>query len=1164
MERAKQLDPQVDRQEFKALLESAVDIDPNNGEAHIYLGLFYFKEGDMKRACSELSDGLNIDCFAYNSKELAEQAYVALGKTFSRIGEKEMALMAFRSLIGLYPDSKISLRLAEQIYGKRSEVDPMWLEYYIRGCEAFADEQLEEAQELFEESENMNDSFPWTLYHLGLIDEINGDIDGATLKFLQAIEEERHYLFCNALARTCHSLGKKDEEKKCLNQTLALNRHYAGKILAQIKMALSKGDVDRAGFLAEIIHNQLPGSNYSEMADDAVYSYVNPEPGVQQDLIEPSGERNVDEQEAMFGDFKSEDDIFASHDEAVEPAEPLSAVEPDESSVPEIDSSAVEDIVEVKDTPVVRKISVSPAGDLAKPEKSDEKPLEDMVPGVLKDESVFGEDSLFGDDAESVESNGSVSLSDVSISDLRDDGISISPFAETDDALGLAGDGAEEDLEAALEAELSRGDGGAGHDSGEDASAVPDFDDALAMSEGGLSAMMLNAVGNIDKAVESGAVSGKDVESLALDVKEAVSGARSVLNEIRQLCKIQICAIKKQQELFLDAMRREVERVSEKACDSIDEIEKALEAKFLKSIEEPVFDEKLADVDRKSVAVDDLFADDLVPGAPVVGKSDVDALFSEELGKEGTAAVGDDELFGGETFVEKLEAELAGAGGSDWGKPDEDAFLGDLEKSGEPEAAVEEPVEEPKAEEPVEEPKVEEPVEEPKVEEPVEEPKAEEPVEEPKAEESVEEPKAEELVEEPKAEESVEEPKAEEPVEEPKAGETVEEPKAEESVEEPKAEESVEEPKPEESVEEPKPEESVEEPKPEELVEEPKPEESVEEPKAEESVEEPKAEESVEEPKAEEPVEEPKAEEPVEEPKAEEPVEEPKAEEPEVAVEEPEAAVEEPEAVVEEPEAVVEEPEAAVDESEAAVVEELEAVVEEPEAVIEELEAAVEELEADEEPDVDELFGDTDDFGDVAEDLDVNIDLDNIDLEEDDASESSVDVSESEEEAVAGEPVDDAADEPVGDAAEEPVGDVADEPVGDAADEPVGDVADEPVGDVADEPVGDAADEPVGDAADESVGDAAEESVDDVVIEIDDGIGMMAFGGAFDESYVDGAVEEDVIPAGSDIDANSIADALDNELGLAGASGDEPAPVDEDKPRKKKGKGEKSRKSKKR
>ena len=193
LERAKLLNPATDGAEFSSLLKRSIELDPNNGEPHIYLGLYYYKARDFEKACEELSEGLNIDCFAANNVSLAQQAYVALGKAYSQQGNKEMALMSFRSLIGLFPETKVSEKLAQQIYGSK-DVDQTWLTYYNEGCEAFSDGRFDEAEELFEAAENMNDSFPWIQYHLGLIYDARGDIDSATFSFLKAIEEENDVL----------------------------------------------------------------------------------------------------------------------------------------------------------------------------------------------------------------------------------------------------------------------------------------------------------------------------------------------------------------------------------------------------------------------------------------------------------------------------------------------------------------------------------------------------------------------------------------------------------------------------------------------------------------------------------------------------------------------------------------------------------------------------------------------------------------------------------------------------------------------------------------------------------------------------------------------------------------------------------------------------------
>ena len=126
LRRAKRLDPSSNRGEFIAILEKAIELDPFMAEPYIFLGLFYFKEQEWDLACRELSEGLNLDCTTSNKMELAEQAYVALGKTYRKLNNKEKSLLCFRTLIGLYPNSLISQKLAEQLYGKMN-ISAEWL-----------------------------------------------------------------------------------------------------------------------------------------------------------------------------------------------------------------------------------------------------------------------------------------------------------------------------------------------------------------------------------------------------------------------------------------------------------------------------------------------------------------------------------------------------------------------------------------------------------------------------------------------------------------------------------------------------------------------------------------------------------------------------------------------------------------------------------------------------------------------------------------------------------------------------------------------------------------------------------------------------------------------------------------------------------------------------
>ncbi len=323
LRKAKKLDPSTNREEFVSLLEKAISLDPYLAEPYIFLGLFYFKEQEWDKAQAYLSEGLNLDCVTSNKMELAEQAYVALGKTYRKLNNKEKSLLCFRSLIGLYPDSLISIKLADQLYGKMN-VNAQWLKYYSMGCEAFIKGQIDEAEGFFEESSRLNDIFPWTQYQMGLIYKQKGEIELASVTFLQAIEEERHYLFCNALAETCHELGRKDEERKCIAEALSLNNHYGASLIASIKEAIDQGDGERVDFITDIIKTQIPDSHYARQAE-AIISGT-PEP-------QAVAEIKVQESEDALLAYPA--DIISENSGGLKPEEAVKAVRgtPEESQI---------------------------------------------------------------------------------------------------------------------------------------------------------------------------------------------------------------------------------------------------------------------------------------------------------------------------------------------------------------------------------------------------------------------------------------------------------------------------------------------------------------------------------------------------------------------------------------------------------------------------------------------------------------------------------------------------------------------------------------------------------------------------------------------------------------------------------------------------------------
>lgn len=330
MKKARELDTSTQKDEFISLLQQAIKLDPYAAEPYIFLGLFYFKENEWEKACENLSEGINLDCSVGNRISLAEQAYIALGKSYKKINDKEKSLLYFRTLIGLFPQSPITQKLAEQLYGKQN-IDPIWMNYYIKGCEEYQNGNLEPAQEFLEKSENINPSFSWTLYRLGLIKEEMNELEFASIDFLRAIEEERHYLFCAALARACHKLDRKDEERKGLAETLALNQHYAANLLKTAEDEIQNDNPKYAKFLLDIIMTRLPGSAYSQDAQELLNSIMPPEEekpkakpaetvSAAAETVEPqpeTAEAAAEEYEEMMVEIGDEELEEYYHDEAI-------------------------------------------------------------------------------------------------------------------------------------------------------------------------------------------------------------------------------------------------------------------------------------------------------------------------------------------------------------------------------------------------------------------------------------------------------------------------------------------------------------------------------------------------------------------------------------------------------------------------------------------------------------------------------------------------------------------------------------------------------------------------------------------------------------------------------------------------------------------------------
>ncbi len=115
---AKKLNPSKNRGEFVSLLEKAISQDPDLAEPYLLLGFFYFEKQEMEKAQAYLSKGLTIappSPPSANKIDPAEKAYIILGKVYQYLGDKEKSLQCFRSLIELYPDSRMAKALAKQL-----------------------------------------------------------------------------------------------------------------------------------------------------------------------------------------------------------------------------------------------------------------------------------------------------------------------------------------------------------------------------------------------------------------------------------------------------------------------------------------------------------------------------------------------------------------------------------------------------------------------------------------------------------------------------------------------------------------------------------------------------------------------------------------------------------------------------------------------------------------------------------------------------------------------------------------------------------------------------------------------------------------------------------------------------------------------------------------
>ena len=208
------------------LLEHAVGLNSNFKEAHYYLGLSYYHDGNLDAAIRHWEESVRLDSFDNNARIYLNKA----------IEEKE--------------------------FGR----DAVW--HFNRGYEHYIAGEYQEALDEFRESTNLNPNFEKsrmylmrTYYHLGRMDEYAEERKriGENIEFTGDIEREYYQL-----GYDFYSLGDYNEALEKLEEALEINPDYleARFLIAETLYQLQ--DYNTANVHYKYVIDHYPGSEYYE------------------------------------------------------------------------------------------------------------------------------------------------------------------------------------------------------------------------------------------------------------------------------------------------------------------------------------------------------------------------------------------------------------------------------------------------------------------------------------------------------------------------------------------------------------------------------------------------------------------------------------------------------------------------------------------------------------------------------------------------------------------------------------------------------------------------------------------------------------------------------------------------------------------------------------
>lgn len=258
---SRKIDSNVNKKQYVDILNAAIKKDPYYLEPYMMLGFFYFRERDWEKALMYLQKCVEIDYLLEDDEETAKKVYITLGKVYQITGNIEKSLQSFKSLIGLFPNSKASEKILKEIYSKLENRDE-WFTLYKDGYNYCLDGKYEDALVSFKKSFGITNNFSWAYYYNARALMKMGRYQRGISSLGRALELDEHFLFYYGLFEIYELMKEYDKAKSFMEKVLSMNPLFSLILLDQCEEYLENDEEEKA---EGIIKNVLL---FPELPDD--------------------------------------------------------------------------------------------------------------------------------------------------------------------------------------------------------------------------------------------------------------------------------------------------------------------------------------------------------------------------------------------------------------------------------------------------------------------------------------------------------------------------------------------------------------------------------------------------------------------------------------------------------------------------------------------------------------------------------------------------------------------------------------------------------------------------------------------------------------------------------------------------------------------------------